>query len=272
MYKIFLAGGFGNNLFQICLGEYLKSKGEVVVYNTTLTKKNWLTKKLRWSTHNDELTQAVINDCLVEDVIGLMDFLFLVREYLKSRFFGIKNYIYNEEKTNTHEGCKRLWGYYAIGNHLNYNNLELFEKVVKTKLSEFPRQINERFCVIHVRKGDFKDDVLLNIEYYRNALCHVDGSLPKVLVTDSYKIKDQFEKELGCKLKIIGDGSVYDDFLILASASVIICSNSTFCYWASVIGDAEIIVHPDSISGSKPWFFSYQNKPSVAERSNFTKL
>lgn len=272
MYKIFLAGGFGNNLFQICLGEYLKSKGQTVVYNRYLTKKNFLTRFLGWSCHNDELTNDVLKGLEVEETLGFLDCVFLFREFFKSKFFGDKNYIFFENVDEEKNEYKRMWGYFAIGNHLTSKNIDSFKSFLKLKLKGSSISKSDDYCVVHVRKGDFKNDALLNLDYYKEALKFIDSKLPIVLVTDSPDIKENFEKELACKFLELGTGSVYDDFLVIASATEVISSNSTFCYWGAVLGNARLIIHPDKISYSKSWFFPYQNRHTNAISTSFGPL
>ena len=57
--NLWLMGGFGNVLFQMNYGYYLKSKGIDVSFISTLTNENFITKYLlRWKIHQNLYTKV----------------------------------------------------------------------------------------------------------------------------------------------------------------------------------------------------------------------
>ena len=58
--KIYLAGGFGNNLFQLYLVNLLRKKGVSVDLFSNLTEKNIITSLLGWTIHENELSKLRI--------------------------------------------------------------------------------------------------------------------------------------------------------------------------------------------------------------------
>ena len=105
----------------------------------------------------------------------------------------------------------------------------------------------ENDLILHIRLGDFKHDGMSEIIHprvYFNIIANLKFDR-LIIVTDS--IKEDFEKKYINAFQqrfskvIIRSGSILEDFKYLVNAKKIIVSNSTFCWIATFLGNAEDI-------------------------------
>jgi hypothetical protein len=102
----------------------------------------------------------------------------------------------------------------------------------KTVLSElgFPP-------VVNVRGGDFKHiGRLIHGDYYKT--CRQFLSKPPIVVTDDVEYAGSIVKNAE---KILHTD---DDFSILFHSKELICSNSTYCWWAAFLGKHDLLFSP----------------------------
>jgi hypothetical protein len=261
MYTIYLCGGLGNNMFQLCLGEFLMSQGIKVTYNDTLTKKNYLTKRLGWTIHKNDLINKLLEGKDIGTSLGVVDCLFLLREYFFNKLLNRNSYIYIHKKN--YQKNTRLWNYAAIGVHMNKANIQLFKEYCSKRVDELRVLTNQsNYAVVHVRKGDFLSHSRLNNSYYKEALKYVAKDINIYLVSDCPELLPKLEEEYGRSLYLKDGNSMTEDFVTIINASIIISSNSTFCFWASVLSDAELIIHPERISEYKSYFLPFIDRNS----------
>lgn len=263
--KIYLAGGLGNNLFQLSLGYYLEQQGKRVVYNTALLSENRLTRLLGWSIHSRVISNEILKNRHVETKFSFIDVVFLFKEFVLSKLFGKTNYVYVDECVKN-----QLWGYYPIGNHMLKENILKFKRHVFEQCSNLvvPESMNE-YSVVHVRRGDFSSDSILTFEYYKDALAKISDENPIFYISDDESIIHELESVTGKSLLRNSDNSMVGDFFMMLNAEKIISSNSTFCYWAGILGDASLIIHPDRISMAKSWFLPFDKRNSISLSSHF---
>lgn len=263
--KIFLIGGLGNNLFQLSYGENLKKEGFNVQYNTFLKEKNVFTSILGWTIHPSGDLDSLLEDDEVSKNINLIDFSYLLFVYL----FKALNLV------DFQTSCKNkiFWGR-GIGYWQKYVPLDIgfIKKVKKSMLdsvlhfSEFSKAEN----VLHVRRGDFQSADQLSIEYYRNALNRLKEK-KYTLVTDDKSIIDEFrnvfKNEFDFQLSTAK--SLSQDLSIIANSNKLIMSNSTFCYWASQIGEVETVIYPSQLSKRKNWCLELNNSNAIKLKAFF---
>jgi len=122
--------------------------------------------------------------------------------------------------------------------------------------------------VCHTRRRDFglKGFGLLPLEYYLRALSAIkselDGPADLIIIgdTESRELNDIIRREYGdiftdvelksqvqSGQKSASQGAPHD-FLRIAAADYLVASNSTFSYWAALIGGVKRVFHPD------PWY------------------
>lgn len=116
--------------------------------------------------------------------------------------------------------------------------------------------VSTKPTVVHVRRGDYRDSVnvsqgVLSKEYYLQGLRLIsscNGTSPEVWVfSDSLdEVRDEFGLE-GRGFKYIeapDDATAAETLIIMSLASGIVISNSTFSYWAAMLGQIPQVVCP----------------------------
>ncbi|WP_263079921.1 alpha-1,2-fucosyltransferase [Endozoicomonas sp. Mp262] len=269
--NVFLCGGFGNNLFQIALGYYFEKKGYNVIYNTFFIEKGLIVKLLGWKIHDSSYTKKFLSQrkSAVKKNIGFCDFLFLVFAFAKKRISGnnfmvFKDCLYSENK-------KRYFGYWQKGDHLSHAVLDDLSKSIKIIFKkQCGLQGEKKFpdSVIHLRRGDFNKNRVLDISYYKRAI-GVVGDCKYLLISGENIYGCFVSKELGVEIIENKESSFENDFCCMLNAKVLICSNSTFCFWAAQLGHAEIIIYPDKLEEGKEWFFDFSKNNVHCVKSSF---
>lgn len=114
---------------------------------------------------------------------------------------------------------------------------------------------SQGFLAVHVRGGDYLNKntsyVQLTSEYYKKAISLASetcGSLPVWVFTDDIDYAKQILSSFSDLFYIDGKLTTAAEEMKLMSMAVgIVCANSTFSYWASLISDsASLIVAPNS--------------------------
>ncbi|EJV2652401.1 alpha-1,2-fucosyltransferase [Vibrio vulnificus] len=259
---IFLSGGLGNNLFQIAYGEYLDSKGYSVSYNSYLTKKNWITKKLGWSIHRNEIAEHIIKNMNVVEELSITDTVFLVCKFIQKKIINSKCY-YAPDYSG-----RRYFGYAAIGNHLKG---EVFSTISEKIRVIFRNKIipGRNETVLHIRRGDFSKECSLGDSYYIDAIKKIKSTTPIIVVTDDPSIIDYVRDNIHENVILSKGESMLDDFFTIFNAKKVIMSNSTYCYWACVLGNVEFVTYPERISNKQEWLFCLNNIPSESIKCDF---
>ena len=128
------------------------------------------------------------------------------------------------------------------------------------KLSRTSDEISQKsVAAIHVRRGDYlnyQDSFgLLSDDYYVNALKTLSEkkNFSEALVfTDSPETVEDLRDKLDMKSRIISpsDLGTSETMVLMSRCSGLVTSNSTFSFWAGILGDDLEVVVPD------PWFKS----------------
>ena len=116
-------------------------------------------------------------------------------------------------------------------------------------------------CVIHIRGGDFVKlgwNSVTSKEYYKNAIEKMKDNYNQndfYIVTDDKDYSETILKDLNIKYKFIGN-SMYEDFNLIGSFKYRVLSSSTFSLWASALGnnDNSIVIAP------KEWIPNHERK------------
>ncbi|MEI7623560.1 MAG: alpha-1,2-fucosyltransferase [Actinomycetes bacterium] len=116
--------------------------------------------------------------------------------------------------------------------------------VVRPEERTFSEELGD-FTVVSLRRGDYvRHGYALPVEYYESAvdaLPNVDG--PLVLLSDDGLVSSfaaPWFKAKGFDVvpeSVLGARSRHRDLALLADASQVVMSNSTFCWWGTVLGD-----------------------------------
>ena len=93
--------------------------------------------------------------------------------------------------------------------------------------------------VFHVRGGDYQNQGWqIDAEYYRRA---AEICLNPLIVTDDIP----YSRELLKGIKYTDIISTDTDFSTLCHSKILVCSNSTYCWWAAFLGNHEQVYSPD---------------------------
>lgn len=108
---------------------------------------------------------------------------------------------------------------------------------------------------VHVRGGDYLKEntsyVQLTSEYYKKAISIVSetcGSLPVWVFTDDVDYAKQILSSFSDLFYVDGKlTTAAEEMKLMSMALGIVCANSTFSYWASLISDsASLVIAPNS--------------------------
>jgi len=188
-----LMGGIGDQIFQYCYANYLRTKFRCDTYLDTSyynNKKNFNNFKFRINNLTKKNNFKIINNTTYIDY-NFISYLRLI-EILKInkifpfiyKFFfkdPIQNFIYEfweTKKKNIELKNSYYFGYwhnffYVKPIKENINKNLLIPHLNKIKLKRFVNKINNKTVAIHIRGGDFKfisSHNVLNVKYYENAL------------------------------------------------------------------------------------------------------
>lgn len=264
---IFLCGGFGNNLFQISLGQYYKNIGYEVSYNLALLECNFFTKILGWKVHDSAKVKKMLGKEDVRHFFSFFDFFYLFITFVMSKL----NCIDIKAFTPGMGICNRKYGYWQQGPHLSEQTFnQLYEMMTDSCLfSSKKDSVCQKYdAVIHVRRGDFSNGRILDFDFYRSAI-QAANVKNAILVTDDCFIQSKFSEYLGIPIYCDSSTNFDDDFLTMLNAKCLIMSNSTFCYWASQLGAVPFVIYPDKLEDFTPWCFNMINKTAIPLSSGF---
>jgi len=237
--RVFLTSGLGNSLFQYV---FAKSLGPKTVLVTGLNQRNWITKLIQFDIHDFDLEKfdLPVDQWSPLDVIALA--------FLKLKTFtGNKNHaclrIY---KTKYH------FGYFQKDSPPDLKSIKDVQNLLRTN-GFLPSKNPEPRCVIHVRHGDFSEADRLSLKYYERAMAIVIDEVIKI----DFKIigfgADVIYHHLktcfggAINLEIVPMNTEVLDFEYIANSSLAISSNSTFCFWAAMCGEPQIIIMPGGL-------------------------
>lgn len=126
---------------------------------------------------------------------------------------------------------------------------------------------------MHFRRGDYMKAPfntvyhLLSNQYYKNALAHLtkNGTWTKVLICCEPKDWTQLIKPIIQELQLVAPTLTFgrpncttdwEEFTQMSQCGAVITANSSFSYWAAVLGQVPIVVRP-----TQWWTRDFKSKP-----------
>lgn len=248
MIIIRLAGGLGNQIFQLIAGLYLAEEGNI--------KKILLDDSALGSydaKRKSELQKFFAFDKLDIDInfrnLKITKFRIpkiLPLSFPKYPFISDKNFqkIYK----NPNKMFLFLDGYFQECLIQDDFNQEI---MILKEILNYQLQLNIDGCIIHIRGGDFVKlgwDIITPKEYYIKAIETMQNKYKQnkfYIVTDDINYSKTILDELDITYEFIGN-SMYEDFKLIGSFNHRILSASTFALWASALGINEnsIVIAP----------------------------
>jgi hypothetical protein len=253
--SIWLLGGFGNIMFQMLLVDRFYKKGYKIDIICVLIKKNWLTKLLRWTIH-DDLTRYILNkypNITVRKNVKACDVLHLVMLNF-SRIFSITffGYTFFKDSNNIQlSNSKHIIGYFQTEKFINDYSSEITD-IAFFFNSQYPHKNKYRTTVFHFRWGD-----TYWARKYQNYYLNVKKLLLKEnthirIVTDDLHKAKEFLGELN-SVEFISSSNPFEDFLFLLNAETLILAPSTFSWWAANLSvKANKVIAPKEIISFLP--------------------
>lgn len=231
MTKIWLMGGFGNVLFQILAYRISSKKRDNVYYVKKLTEKNFLTKQMSWTIHQELYNDLILDKEIYKQNIFKCIFPLLLALFSKKygRFFKRASFYSNKNKFEEKRISKNVFGYFQDKYFLSKYREDLLKlgQDLRT-LYEFPQEK----IVVHYRKGDTDWGVKYNYYYDKVRELLKKENKEIVVVTDSENEASLFFQSIP-NLNVISSLNAIDDFKILISAQKLYCAPSTFSWWAA---------------------------------------
>ena len=253
--KIFLKGGVGNNLFQLAQGVWLSDMGYDVSYNLALTRRNPLTWLLGWSVHPDDMRAAAFAGESVEDGLSTADLAFLLGEFVAIRLRR------RAEPRYALEGMRRdirIASYTVTGEFMTERTIRRMRKIIRERLASVDCQADATprlSAVVHYRAGDMPPHKRLRFGFYRRAIERIAPLHDEIhwATNDERGLMETLGDSAGGVRHLVApSASATQDFMLMMRAKTLVCSNSTFCYWAAILGDAERVIFPERARANVP--------------------
>lgn len=275
--SIRLFGGLGNQIFQYMAGKWLASERKLPLY----VDRKWLQDG--YSHENSSIEEFNFYKPHQELGKGHKNSLSLYLDRFLTVAARKSNYISNVTKINapknpgfedlTKIGANfQLRGYYQSPEYFMWlkesgeiNNSSFDLKNSNLNIRNLPT-FNKEFFAIHVRGGDYlhRKSVYsqLDIRYYKEAiyeLNNISNDLPIWVFSDDLKYAKTMLSSFP-KLNFVDKQpfTAAETMKLMSMAEGIVCANSTFSYWASMI-----CLNPRIIVAPKRWL------KNVEQPSNF---
>lgn len=261
---IYLFGGLGNNLFQMAFADNL-SEDYDIIYNTYFQKKNFLTKLFGWSIHPTDVLEKVLESEKTCDTINIVDIFYLCAVFFMSKINKLD--IFDVIKLPVF--CGRCFSYGQKNVIISKEFLSNLR--VKIFNLNYNDKLQKQFFknVIHIRRGDFSQDIQLDMDFYKKAI-YYSNCKEFIVVTNDHSVIHELKLVFPyINFELSVGRSQLDDFLIMSKANLLILSNSTFSYWSSQIGIVKLIIYPSKIKKNRFWTFPLINNKSIKVDSFF---
>lgn len=246
IHGIVLVGGFGNNLFQLNYHFYKRSLLPSACPNTFFLFDSFLTLIFRRfrgvsSYEIHPLVFKILPNAHISR-LRLFNVLFLsISRLISKRFFG-HLWIDQSYSGFNYDRCLIVRSYFMCDIPVS----KLLVSRIRSVL-EIGDSLAPRICT-HMRFNDssFKS---LPFFYYDKSVKYAlsfDARLPVYIVSNDKSKAAQFARSIDTKQVVeIVSGSIEDDFSFMAQSQILICSNSTFSWWASECScNAQTIISP----------------------------
>jgi len=294
--KIFLKGGLGNQLFQYHAGYYLAKKlGVDLIVDSNQAKfgktghgnaianlglpGTFLLATSRFSVN-------FISSWIRYRTLGILNSIFHSQEFLirvfntyRSRHVGFDSKLSEINKPIALEGYFQTWRYF---DYIKASGESIVPDCIQKSKWFLDKQValnGSRVAAVHVRRGDYTSEMgkigLLAQEYFLSALQDLEKSgevFDEVWIfsDDVDELKLKFNQLLAkYKTQILNPPSsspAVESLLLMSQASSLVISNSTFSYWAALLGSANrTVIVPEK------WFQGLED-PEYLYPENWKKV
>jgi hypothetical protein len=258
-----ISGGIGNQIFQYAYALALanKSGGFVQLKILSFYQNQFLFRGSRYSAPRELRLIDLLGRQIQADVCSdRADFI--TDKLLRYRFFR------NEFVRLLY---LRLTGSLILDGYFQSQEEFLLSKSMLTELRNMYREQNKKSnslparCAIHVRAGDLLNqpwNQLCGKDYYRAAINYIKSNFDIVqfdIISESAQYANSLMPQIdGVTINVLPACDDVGEFVSLANYPYIICANSTFSWWAAVLGGALHFCSPE-------YFYRPGDKPSRLE-------
>lgn len=198
-------------------------------------------------------------------------------KYKDSIFKNFKYHLYSTPETTRineqnlsykefpfYDGDVSLYGYFQSDKYFSEHKQEFINLLnLPTVNNSF---IEERNIAFHIRRGDYMANAdmynVCDTDYFNNQFDNFKDYQINVFTDSPDIVYKEFKNK---KFNLIISNSELEDLTLMSSHTNIVCSNSSFSWWASLLGKKK-----DSIIVPDRWFNNTQNNYDIY-RSDFTK-
>jgi hypothetical protein len=222
MTYIKLQGGLGNQLFQVAAAFAYSKKHKTELY---LDASEWHGSQGK---NAHEYKDTIFKNFIFDSI------------YPRSVFnYNEPRFNYDEiTRPECNNPCMRLEGYFQSLKYFEDYKDEFLEMLWLPDLAYHPYPAS---VAVHIRQGDYlihhHIHDICDEDYFRRALTYFPNVDDINIFTDAKEYSSRVFRPFQLdKVKIIQSDDELKDFTLLSRHDNIICSNSSFSWWASLIG------------------------------------
>ena len=258
MTNVLLFGGLGNHLFQIARAIDHKNRGSNVQVILIRKYKKILYTLANFTLHDSWLDETKLldyhqinsRDANIKEII-IIGICFLLNKINLYNNFDRKKDLFQKE--NLELGFDI--GYFQSLEHVSKSSIEDICRSLLVMLEIEGRKTASNYLVVHVRGGDFKENMRLEKEDIQNIYEISKSKNLRILVVTNDR---QFALEIFSDIDFIfsNNENALEDFKTISEATNIYLSESTFSFWAamcSTLLGSEVIAYPNNFR-LKPFF------------------
>ncbi len=265
MIYVRLAGGLGNQLFQLTAALFLKGKVNMPISFYTNHLKNYETPR-----------EFVLQEILPKEFpLQFSKPNGLVQTILKYRINKAFPFLFKWSITSKNIVSVKPSKFYVLDDYFQdittlKNELNIVANYIKQAANNNKKVVdiynsNNQFSnavALHIRRGDYLNKEYSKIlvtqpnSYYNNALDSINENVTSIILFSKDKIEDlsemtNFQIVFSNELKL----NDVEEFLLMCKFSKLIISNSTYSFWAAVA--SKHFNNDVSVVAPKNWYYKY---------------
>ena len=269
-HEIILIGGLGNQLFQVSAGKSLElASGKKVNFTTGYIERIG-------NSHGMDISKYFnLDDCLSNSKSMSQGTLRLLREIntisRKLKVKDLNRYYFSDEvgydsRIFELTNPRKILGYFQSWKYFDsltdFSFLEI-KKPMSNSFSELELEISNSECgAIHIRRGDYMKQGqvfgLLSDKYYEESIEQLSlskGSTVYVF-SDSAEIAESVLRPWSGRylFKFVKNLDSFESMLLMSRFPKIVIANSSFSYWAALLGGKK-----ENVIAPSKWFKSWDD-------------